>query len=1156
MLKTILKAVFKIILLLIVLAIVAAGAYVAVHYFDIPKETVIVVLVLSLAVILAIVFAYRFIVIRRQRKQIQTIVNLDNNSISDDEFESSLIENRWARAISIMRQSYLGKSGNPIYALPWYMVIGRSGAGKSSAVMSCGLNALKTDLDSPEGISTQNCDWHFFREAVVMDTAGRYAIPINEAQDLAEWRRFINRLARYRRRETLNGLVVAISSEFLYDTGEHLLDEARTLRTRIDEVMQILGHKFPVYLMVTKMDLPLGMDYILDKLPESIKEKSLGVQIQSLEKDLLPLDVLIQQAVESLQERLKKFFLYADPIPTEEATPHRLLAWEEFRAMMPALTTYAKELFSSNPYQETPLFRGIFLSSARRTQKQKQTAFPALKHLLASVFKSKTEALGGIFLKDFFREVLPFDRALNAPIAEYMRWQSKVRNTVYAIFTLFFFGLNLLFYFSYEHNVSILNRITHMSATSTEVNMATKLAYFEDLFREEEKIENEIKNYKLPLLGYSQGEQAHQIYSDRLGELFSKNIVNVAMKGLEEKRVRLTEKSNDLEFYNLTSDLIWKHDLISAAIEGKSFHEMLDISPMPNAMMQELGLQNVQELSDALTYCMTRAIYNVKDKDYLEQLLRYVRSSLDPLPGVKRNSYHWVIHRATSMHNLTPIRGSDFWLDTLGNQLSDLTLDPIYTKEGMKATFSYLQKLNIILDEDNPSSREEFMAWYAKNYVQEWFRFVNEFADRGLKLAMRPAQDETLYMMASFKNPYYNLLSRVADELYEIEPYLKSKPDWLYEVQVLNRAIQIEIDKEKKTTPTLREKVQTEATKIYRDVLKRVDPNESKLSAHSQELEEDLDKYIKQLDALARYGSHTDMGFNAVKEAMPSEKNPKNEQSPLIMAYDALGNINALINPTHSKSCPLLRLSEGPAEYFKATLINATACHVQELWEGEVLEQTGALAPSQLQQELFADQTGIVRKFTNDTLGVLLNKTLHGYAPEKVLGTSVPFTKEFIGFINTGVQTYRKAQDEYNVEIAARPTHVNPEAFEVPYSVELSFLCAKDKQTLVNLNTPVSKIFNWKPGVCGDTLLKIRFKDFSLDVSYAGENGFVNFLEDFQFGSKKFAASDFKTESEMLSRRGVKEITVNFNIQGASDLIGSRRFVPGAIPFTAATCQK
>ena len=105
--------------------------------------------------------------------------------------ELNSLQERWKSAIDTLRNSHLNKLGNPLYVLPWYMVIGESGSGKSTSLNSARLASPIHDKSRVQGISgTKQCEWWFFEQAVVIDTAGRYAMPVNEGQDKDEWQKF------------------------------------------------------------------------------------------------------------------------------------------------------------------------------------------------------------------------------------------------------------------------------------------------------------------------------------------------------------------------------------------------------------------------------------------------------------------------------------------------------------------------------------------------------------------------------------------------------------------------------------------------------------------------------------------------------------------------------------------------------------------------------------------------------------------------------------------------------------------------------------------------------------------------------------------------------------------------------------------------------
>ncbi|MBQ4133454.1 MAG: hypothetical protein IJD04_06970, partial [Desulfovibrionaceae bacterium] len=550
-------------------------------------------------------------------------------------------------------------------------------------------------------------------------------------------------------------------------------------------------------------------------------------------------------------------------------------------------------------------------------------------------------------------------------------------------------------------------------------------------------------------------------------------------------------------------------------------------------------------------------IYSMDDDGERDQALRTMRASLGQIPQIKSHSLQWIVHRAGMLSTLTPVRGDMFWSGSQKGFLHELTLDPVYTREGLAVTLDYLENLNLVLDDGafKPST-EEFMRWYASNYQNAWWEFAMTFADKSVSLANLPARGELVSLISSDHNPYFALLLRMDEELQAVRAYLDPAPQWMNDLSVFARSLRlvakVNPEKEKSLVQQLKENAQD----IYNDLNDVVDAAARERDMKAQVLTKDIQAYLEAMQALISFTTGDDQAFNAVKDAMPNENNPGAKDAPLTLAITASDNLNARLNPAQGADSPVYVLSNGPMNFFMQRLLNGAACHIQAMWEGNVLAKAGRLSPSQLQQGLFAEQGGIVRDFADNTLSYFLNHTLVGYDPEKIDGRAIPFTKEFLAFLNAGLSSYQPLRNEYGVNISALPVNVNDGALEVPYMVELSLHCARESQNLVNYNSPASARFTWQPEVCGDTSLSIRFKSVSLDVLYPGENGFLNFLNDFQYGSKIFKAADFPEQLAILNRLGVSDITLGYQISGAEELLGSHRFTPGGIPFIATDCKR
>jgi type VI secretion system protein ImpL len=194
--------------------------------------------------------------------------------------EVALITRRFEQAVALLRRSRIGGkrpwlgalTGRPfVYELPWYVIIGAPGAGKTTALVNSGLEFPLADAVGEKVIrgigGTRNCDWWFASEAVLIDTAGRYTTHDSDrVVDRTAWLGFLKLLAHYRPRRPINGVLLTISvSDLLSASAEKRIAHANDLRQRIEELHDHLGIAFPMYVLITKTDLLAGfMEFFAD----------------------------------------------------------------------------------------------------------------------------------------------------------------------------------------------------------------------------------------------------------------------------------------------------------------------------------------------------------------------------------------------------------------------------------------------------------------------------------------------------------------------------------------------------------------------------------------------------------------------------------------------------------------------------------------------------------------------------------------------------------------------------------------------------------------------------------------------------------------------------------------------------------------------------
>lgn len=264
-------------------------------------------------------------------------------------------------------------SGRYLYQLPWYLIVGAPGAGKTTALINSGLEfplGERFGNNALRGVGgTRHCDWWFTRQAVLLDTAGRYALQESQrTRDASEWQTFISLLKRYRTRQPINGVIMTISvADLLSDSAQTRFAQASALRSRMAELHQQTGIPFPVYVMVTKTDLLKGFVPYFSALDKRQREQILGFTFplqQEAGRQALPHSAFSGQ-FSQLGSRLMANL--SDKMAREPDLMLRaecFLFPQEFASLRTLLADYLDIVFSPGPDAVAWTPRALFFTSA------------------------------------------------------------------------------------------------------------------------------------------------------------------------------------------------------------------------------------------------------------------------------------------------------------------------------------------------------------------------------------------------------------------------------------------------------------------------------------------------------------------------------------------------------------------------------------------------------------------------------------------------------------------------------------------------------------------------------------------------------------------------------------------------------------------------
>lgn len=291
---------------------------------------------------------------------------------------------RFDEATQLLKQARFapGQGGKPhwaarfsrqyLYQLPWYVIIGAPGAGKTTALANSGLHfplAERFGKTALRGIGgTRNCDWWFTNEAVMLDTAGRYTTQESQSEsDADEWQSFVGLLKKYRARQPINGVIVTVSAaDLLGESAETRTAQAVALRKRLVELHNQLGIHFPVYVMVTKTDLLNGFMAYFNSFDKAQRDQIWGMTFpyaQTRQADF-NLSRAFEQQYALLQQRLDAGL--PDTLLMENDARQRAESYlfpQEFAALQPLLAQYLDTVFSTSNFETRFTPRGIYFTS-------------------------------------------------------------------------------------------------------------------------------------------------------------------------------------------------------------------------------------------------------------------------------------------------------------------------------------------------------------------------------------------------------------------------------------------------------------------------------------------------------------------------------------------------------------------------------------------------------------------------------------------------------------------------------------------------------------------------------------------------------------------------------------------------------------------------
>jgi hypothetical protein len=420
------------------LAATGLGAAAAVFAIPFPYGVYVAVLILVLALLLfGGYFIWRRLRARREREQFTSAIETQTaaapKAISDPTKRAEL--DRVRQKFQTGLQEFKSRSKD-IYKLPWYVIIGESGSGKTEAIRHSGIDfppGLQDELQGSGG--TVNMDWWFTNRGIILDTAGSMLFNEARAGESPEWREFLRLLKRSRPHSPINGLFLVLSVESLIrDSADTIAQKASRLAQQLDIIQRALDVRFPVYLLVTKCDLLIGFREFFDSIDDPLLQHQIFGWSNPDPLDGHFRSDLVEQYLRTVAARLRRrrmalireisgtgrlgdtdrFFASNYQLGRSPTAPRRLdqldslfALPESIMRLAPRLQRYLETIFVAGEWSAKPVFlRGIYFTSSMREGKALDEAIALATGLpLDQLPEDRSwDKNRAFFLRDLFHE--------------------------------------------------------------------------------------------------------------------------------------------------------------------------------------------------------------------------------------------------------------------------------------------------------------------------------------------------------------------------------------------------------------------------------------------------------------------------------------------------------------------------------------------------------------------------------------------------------------------------------------------------------------------------------------------------------------------------------------------------------------------------------
>lgn len=292
------------------------------------------------------------------------------------------------------------------YELPWYAVIGPSGAGKTGLVHASGLRFPLNERRSGR-ISAGPLDFSFTDHAVLVEA--RCPSPQDEEAGIIAT--FGALLRRYRARQPLNGVLLVLSlPEVLAASDVTRFSFHADLREQLERLQREIRRRVPVYVIFSHTDQVPGFEAFVANLSPSDRRGVFGLTLPLYDEKGMtakgkPLAATVAAEFDHfLQWQRPRTLTQLNAAFEVQERLDCFLFVPQLATLKPIIAELVEDVFRPTDFERPLLLRGLYFTAApdAGASASAPKAIPAADGEVASADR-RTE---GYFIRDLFEKVV------------------------------------------------------------------------------------------------------------------------------------------------------------------------------------------------------------------------------------------------------------------------------------------------------------------------------------------------------------------------------------------------------------------------------------------------------------------------------------------------------------------------------------------------------------------------------------------------------------------------------------------------------------------------------------------------------------------------------------------------------------------------------